>query len=189
MKEIDALSQLDRVLTYLASKPNPTYQSTHEIRTALDNNYTIERLNIILDKLYHDGYASIKEEKSYNTIQAVSTGVPSVIMTYAISFEGALFYELVGGYAKQAELNRAENKRLEAVEAFQREQAERLNVLTQRLADNSTQLNTLTDRIVENSSFLNRLTLWIVIGAIITSAYYLYYLIIPIYDHFVLRKS
>jgi hypothetical protein len=188
MEKIDALSQLDNVLTYLASQQNPTYQSIHEIRKELDNSYTTERLNIILDKLYQDGYASLKEEKGYNTIEAMATGIPKIIKTYTISFEGALFYELVGGYVKQTELNRAENKRLEAVEAFQREQAERLNALTQRLADNSTQLNTLTDRIVENSSFLNRLTLWIVIGAIISSAYYLYYLIIPIYDHFVLKK-
>jgi|GEM_PF-2994691 len=36
---------------------------------------------------------------------------------------------------------------------------------------------------------MQRLTFWIALGAIIASAYYLYYLIIPIYDHFVLKKE
>jgi hypothetical protein len=67
---------------------------------------------------------------------------------------------LFEGYQQKIVNRDAENVRLDIAIAYQREQADTLN----------------------------RLTRWVAAGAIIAAGYYLYYLIIPIYDHFFAAK-
>jgi len=56
-----------------------------------------------------------------------------------------------------------------------------------RISENE-RINKLETDQRANQRNMERLTFWIAVGAIVASGYYLYYLIIPIYDHFFLKK-
>jgi len=78
---------------------------------------------------------------------------------FAITFDGKIFLKQ-GGYSLEAIRLSEQNKRVEKLESDQ--MAIQTNIQT--------------------------LTFWIAAGAIIAAAYYLYCLIIPIYDHFFSKK-
>lgn len=85
--------------------------------------------------------------------------IPDRVDGYSINFNGKLFLKQ-GGYNLTAIREADENARLGRIES---------------------------DQMAIQTS-IGRLTFWIAVGAVISAAYYLYYLIIPIYDHLFLEK-
>ena len=89
----------------------------------------------------------------------INTKSTAYVNQFCITFDGKIFLKQ-GGYNLEDIRFREQNKRLEKLEIDQR----------------------------ENQRNMEKLTFWIAVGAIVASGYYIYYLIIPIYDHFFLKK-
>lgn len=160
MEDYSELKKLDDVLKYFIAMSDSQPLTFWDIQHPLNATFQLDRNEIfpILSKLVNDKYLSV-EIVNMKRIVSKNNSYTMPERLYFITFEGKFFIQ-IGGYVKKAESNLAENGRLEKLESDQM----------------AIQTN------------MQRLTFWIAIGAIVASAYYLYYLIIPIYDHFVLKK-
>lgn len=128
------IEHLDIVLTYLAKQHPPRFEDVFDIKSGLESALDNNQLMIVLNKLIKDGHVEYKEHEDNNSIIAAFQGHPEIVRTFIISFEGLVFIQQIGGYARQIEASRATAARIDKIEANQRETARNMEKLNRWIA-------------------------------------------------------
>ena len=97
---MDFLQKMDNVLDYLDNE-NDRFERIDIIQSKLEFQYTKKELELILNKLYKDGYI---DEKTFNAFDKI------FITQYRINYDGKMF-NLLDGYSAQYKTNRMTNTR------------------------------------------------------------------------------
>jgi hypothetical protein len=159
--DLISLQKLDVVLKFINDKTQPPKSTITEIVSGIYHEIELEETVVlqILDTLKLDRYITDQTATIANIHDNRLRPDMVNVKYYLITFIGSYFIQH-GGYVQKEGLRLAENDRLEKME------------IAQRVSQKN----------------MEQLTFWIAFGAIVASGYYIYYLIIPIYDHFFLKK-
>jgi hypothetical protein len=156
MENFSSLEQLDEVLKYLKQQTSPPRKSIGEIIEVLRHTLNLgdNDFLLILKKLIKDGFVATEEIDVSHPSPVAHP--PILSLRYIITFEGKLFLESPGGYVKQTEQQHAAGRRLERLEAEQR----------------------------QNQKDMKRLNRWIAIGTVAAAVIGLLLLCWQIVEHF-----